>query len=150
MSSTAMRYLVLRVSNVDRREVIEELTTVLASKGHVWFGKYGQPITPVSTAQHERTRVVILQPSKSSSSYLVKTFKLTAYSRHAPMDDAYPAYYSEVWSRIKTWLRLERAPAHEQVGIEDLTVSSSGSPLKQSLRSSSRSHFVCELKPSIG
>jgi len=142
-----IKYIVIRVSNVDTHNVVEELDKVLAQRGHVWFGKYGRVIRGISTADQPDYRLVLVQRRISqAASYTAKTYRITGYSRLRPKDQAYPEYYKDVIQKIRTWVKIELAPQYEHVLTEDLVVISSASPLAFSLKNSMSSNFTCRLR----
>lgn len=152
MKKIANPILVLRVSNMDGRNAIDEIEDVISREGQVWFGKYGRQIggkrlgslAPKNGAQ-KYVLLVYKEGSAGHSRYSYHWYELHGHQFKRPPTSLFPDYYKNFLPRIKSWLNLkptkQNMPPHE-----DLITISSYQPLRESLALSMSSHFYCKLR----
>jgi hypothetical protein len=147
MNAARETYPVIRVSQLDEKDVLKELEATITERGYAWFGKYGRPIRAIPLSEKSTVRLVLVQGHyrKGVASYDARTFKVLGFSRLVPEDRAFPAYYRKFLSRIRSWIRVEHLPPWEQKSIDELLVTSSNLPHRESFRNSMSSHFVCRV-----
>ena len=145
-------HLVMRFSDQLFRvgNVIERHTDVLDERGVVWVAKLGRPIG------HTRVHRMNAQIAAGVETYcfLVQATRrgpdayrcsMTALSRSCPTDysEHAPPYYDELGYRssASTWVQVRSIEAIDPYRLQELSVASSGQPLREALRSSMSSTF---------
>jgi hypothetical protein len=137
------KFLVVRCSNIDGVNPVEEVNGVIARIGYCWFGKYGNPIAPLRKTATDGCYAVLAPPPAMRDGRALPVYRLTALTKQQPQNaNEYPEYYEKIMHRIGSWLRLELAP-QPLIDLDELTVKSSLQPLKHALNGSMRGHFWC-------
>lgn len=136
-------YLVIRCSNLDGVNPIQEVDQVIDRLGFCWFGKYGQPIAKVARQSKHDLKVVLTGGPKLGMQGRGAVYELRGCSFVTPSQDHYPAYYADKLGRIGTWLKLERT-SQANIATGELMIKSSRQPLAKALTDSMRGHFWCQ------
>jgi hypothetical protein len=145
-------FLVVRCSHLDGFDPIDEVDSILAKKGWVWFGKYGEPLNkglPAEIEEGERRIFVVLVERQKAAlgGYKFALYRLAELSKSEPAGQSeYPAYYRSFIGRIGHWVKLTPYDG-PKVELKDLLVRSSSQKLPNSLYHSMRGHFICRLGP---
>lgn len=134
-------YIVVRVSNMDDRDVVGELDAVIAERGFAWFGKYGRPMGAPILTRKDPSILVLVSGSSRRTGHICKPYSIGGFSLTIPQDRTFPEYYLQFIRRIRTWVKVQRTS--EEVAVSDLIVASSASPLSETLNQSMSSHFIC-------
>jgi hypothetical protein len=135
-------FLVIRCSNIDGVNPIEEVDHVIGRLGYCWFGKYGQPILSIERKFSSNVRVVLAGGVKMGMKGTGALYELRDWSFSTPPAKEYPPYYKSKLSRIGTWLKLERAKEAD-IATSDLIVKSSRQALSKVLSDSMGGYFWC-------
>lgn len=135
-------FLVIRCSNLDGVNPIEEVDQVIDRLGFCWFGKYGQPIGSIASQAKGDLKVVLTGGSKIGVQGTGAVYELRGWSFAPPLVEHYPQCYANKLSRIGTWLKLERT-TETTISTGELIIKSSLQPLPKVLSDSMRGHFWC-------
>ncbi|MBE0533312.1 MAG: hypothetical protein IH626_21025 [Rhodospirillales bacterium] len=150
MTRSDVKFLVIRVANMDNIDAIDELDKCIAEQGVVWFGKYGRGVSATQLGAFngtEKKYAILVYKGKPgrSHSYSYHWYEIKAFSRKVPPSGSYPQYYKPFLNRINTWLKLSQTEMN-MPGINDLYTKSSLSPVTESLSRSMSAHFFCILR----
>jgi len=125
---------------MDEMDAIEEVNSVIGRLGYCWFAKYGRPIG-TQGRRPEETTLCLIQTRKKKRR--VAFYQIKGMTRLNPKPDECPAYYWNVPSRRRTWIKVERASSVAKRDLSELIVQSSGYSLAEAMNGSMSSHFWC-------
>lgn len=128
-------YLVIRLGDLDRIDVFDEIHGVIIRLGYCWFAKYGRPISTMGRKLEEIT-LCIVQTRKVKEQHKRRRafYRIKAMSILPPKRGECPSYYWRVPKRKRTWIKIEPASSFVKRELVDLTVISSCRPLVDAMR----------------
>lgn len=116
---------------------------ILNTKGFVWYGKMGSPISKnvLSMIMENQKPCFLLIHSGSIERYWMY---IDCISYNRPSLNEFPSYYHDIADNFKTWFRVVRIENAIKNVMADCKVISSGSSLSEASRHSMSPYFIIE------
>ena len=143
-------FVVVRYSEIDGFDAASEIDKILSVHGRAWFAKFGQPLSQKLLARFKSENTptfLMLVTRERRGGYRRQSYEVKRLRFKRPNDGVpFPEYYAPQLRAARTCLQVV-SYVGPTVSLGELVTTSSGQGIDESLRSSWRGHFLCNLRP---